>query len=482
IQEIDGRAILAPITRAAERIEEPRPRSQILDIVARGRSGRRGPVFLEVCLDAQGAPVDPALYNDGTQLPWTGPSAEAVATARAAVTIVVEHLKKAERPILLIGGGVTRETAAAVSDSLRRLAVPVMTTWNAADRIRFDEPHYVGRPNTWGERSANIILRQADCIVALGTRLGIQQTGFNWQEFGRDATIVQVDLDPAELQKGHPNVAIPIAGDANTLLREIADADLGDYSAWLAFAREVRTLLPLNETANETAPGFISPYTFYQQLSRASNARDNFIPCSSGGANFTAMQVMEQTGQTIVTDKGLASMGIGLAGAIGTALAHPNRRTLVVEGDGGFIQNLQELATVAVNRLNVKIFIFANDGYASIRSSQKNYFGGAYLGCDIASGLGFPDWEPLFTAFRIPVMTLDETGLDSAAARSALASEGAYGFIVPIDPEQTYLPKITSRIVASGSMESNPLHLMTPELPPDIGERVFRYLADRERV
>ena len=485
IQEIDGGGIVGTISCAAERLTEPWKRARFLDVVAAGRSGRPGPVFIEICLDVQGAPVDPASLNDGSTLPLTGASVDSIARAKDGAQGVIELLRNAERPVLLLGGGITRKTAESTSKALRELGIPVMTTWNAADRIHFDEPHYVGRPNTWGERSANIILRQADCIVALGTRLGIQQTGFNWQEFGRDATIVQVDLDRAELNKEHPRVAVKIEGDANTMLRELASCpneDLGDYSAWLAYARHVRSVLPLNESANETAPGFISPYTFYQQISRASDANDNLIPCSSGGANFTAMQVMEQTGQTIITDKGLASMGIGLSGAIGVALADRSRRTLVVEGDGGFIQNLQELATVAVNRLNVKIFIFANDGYASIRSSQKNYFGGAYLGCDIASGLGFPDWEPLFKAFRIPVITLDDTGLESPSAQAALESVGPYGFIVPIDPEQTYLPKITSRIMASGSMESNPIHLMTPDLPADVAESVFRYLETHSHV
>jgi acetolactate synthase-1/2/3 large subunit len=189
------------------------------------------------------------------------------------------------------------------------------------------------------------------------------------------------------------------------------------------------------------------------------------------------MQALEQkAGQIVVTNKGLASMGYGLAGAIGAALAHPGRRTVLIEGDGGIMQNLQELATVAVNALNIKVFIFANEGYGSIRATQKNYFGGAYLGCDKQSGLGFPNWPTLFAAFGIPLTELGERGLDDPFARAAFDAPGAHGFVVPIDPEQTYFPKITSRITASGSMESQPLHEMTPALPDDLARRVFRYL------
>jgi acetolactate synthase-1/2/3 large subunit len=169
-------------------------------------------------------------------------------------------------------------------------------------------------------------------------------------------------------------------------------------------------------------------------------------------------------------------MGYGLAGAIGAAFAAPQRRVVLVEGDGGFAQNSQELATVAVNNLNVKIAIFDNAGYASIKMTQLNYFGGEYLGCDIASGLGFPNWEALFAAYGIPCVTLDDAAFSAGALADPLDQPGPIGIIVRVDPEQTYFPKISSRVTESGSMESNPLHMMTPELPDDILARVARYL------
>jgi len=482
IQEIDGRSIVSPITVASVRVEEPWSRSRIMEVVAKGRQHRPGPVFMELCLDAQGAPVDAQAYEDGDDLPPMGPGVDAELRAREAVARVAGLLRQAERPLLLIGGGVTRDTAKSVRGGLKRIDIPVMTTWNGADRVSSEESYYVGRPNTWGERSANVILRQADCIVALGTRLGLQQTGFNWKEFGRHATLVQVDIDRAELEKGHPKVDVPVAADANTLLRELVTLEYGDKSEWLTFARSVRELLPLDDAANTTAPGYVSPYAFCRQLSAAASPEDLIIPCSSGGGNSVPMQSLELRGQTVVTNKGLASMGVGLAGAIGAALAHPQRRTLLIEGDGGFAQNLQELGTAAINALNLKIFIFANNGYASIRSTQNNYFGGAYLGCDAASGLGFPDWHSLFPAFGIPVMMLDERGLACAEAGNMMRDAGPRAFIVPIDPLQTYYPRITSQVTATGSMESNPLHLMTPELPADIAHSVFRYEFAEERI
>jgi acetolactate synthase-1/2/3 large subunit len=148
---------------------------------------------------------------------------------------------------------------------------------------------------------------------------------------------------------------------------------------------------------------------------------------------------------------------------------------VLIEGDGGFTQNLQELATVVVNDLPIKIFIFANEGYGSIRTTQRNYFGGAYLGCDIETGLGFPEWHGLFGAYGIRSLTLDADWSCSDEFRELFDGDGPAAFVVPIDPDQTYWPKITSRVTETGSMESNPLHMMSPELPADVFERVFRF-------
>lgn len=480
IQEIDGVAMTQPVSVAVRRIEAPIPRSEVAELVLRGSTGRRGPVFLEVCLDAQGAPVDPdELSRERAQVPEANVTA---GQGRATAADVVTVLRKAQRPVVLLGGGVSREAATRALPALRECRTPVMTTWNGADRLGTDDPVFMGRPNTWGQRSANVLLQQADAVIALGTRLGLQQTGFNWQAFAPLATVVQVDLDPHELAKGHPTVDLAVEGDADEVLDALAAAaragELPDVGAWTDFCREVRALLPIAEDANETAPGYVDPYRFVQGLSARCGVDDLIVPCSSGGAFTVAMQAFEQqVGQTIITDKGLASMGYGLSGAVGASVARPGHRTVLLEGDGGFTQNLQELATVAVNDLPVKVFLFSNEGYASIRMTQRNYFGGQYLGCDVHTGLGFPSWPLLFQAYGIPLLELTDAGLGTPGFDALFDSPGPAGFVVPIDPEQTYFPKITSRVTESGSMESRPLHLMSPDLPEDVARRVFVHLT-----
>lgn len=474
IQEVDGVALTSPVCVATCRVERPLRRAEMIPLLTAGSSGRKGPVFLEFCLDAQGARIDLEVPAEAV----IKPPAESGQPPDETLRQVVEALHSSSRPVLLLGGGVSREQARHVMPQLRKANLPVMTTWNGTDRLGADDPVYAGRPNTWGQRSANVLLQQCDLLVALGTRLGIQQTGFNWEAFAPLATVVQVDLDGAELTKGHPKVDLPVLGDAGVVLNAITSSDLPDWQNWLSFCKEVRSLLPVVEAVNTTAAGYLDPYTFVENLSDVCSREDIIVPCSSGGAFTVTMQVFAQkAGQTVISDKGLASMGYGLSGAIGAAMAGGGRRTVLLEGDGGFSQNLQELATVAVNHLPVKIFLFSNEGYASIRMTQRNYFDGAYLGCDTSTGLGFPNWDLLFSAYDIPVLHLGDRGIDADGFNALFNAPGPAAFVVPVDPEQTYFPKITSRVTPGGGMESQPLHLMSPDLPRDVAARVFAYLS-----
>ncbi|MBN9106379.1 MAG: thiamine pyrophosphate-binding protein [Propionibacteriaceae bacterium] len=475
IQEIDGRSIVEPLCVVARTITRPVSRRVFEHWVSQGRTGRMGPVFLEFCLDVQAMPVDPSELEDRPILGSTGPTPP----DPAVVAEVAERLRVAERPVLLLGGGVSREAARRVLPKAHQHDLPVMTTWNGADRVPADDPVYVGRPNTWGQRAANILLQQSDLVIAVGSRLGLQQTGFNWQQFAPLAAVVQVDLDPVELSKGHPRVDVPWLADADAALTALLDdQDYPNWTGWLAECHQMRALLPLAEPVNTSAAGYLDPYRFILDLSARATGDDVIVPCSSGGAETVTMQAFEQkAGQTVITDKGLASMGYGLAAAIGAAFAAPRKRVIHIEGDGGFLQNCQELATVSVNGLPIKTFLFSNEGYASIRMTQRNYFGGSYLGCDTSTGLGFPDWSLLARAFGLPFLELTN-GLDTPGFDDLFASGSPAFFTVPVDPEQTYFPKITSRVTATGSMESNPLHLMSPELPGEVAARVLHYLED----
>ena len=475
IQEIDGRAIVEPITNHSVLLKNPMNMSE-MDKLLSGE-GRPGPIFIEIPLDVQAALVDHKVYETKTES-----EVRDNATEQQFITEIKTLLETCERPIILIGGGLSRDTAWKYSRQLSELGIPVMTTWNGSDRYGSDLPNYWGRPNTWGQRSANILLQQSDLVIAVGTRLGIQQTGFAWDEFCPLAKIFQIDIDQKELDKGHPKIFRGLCSDASGFLVNLIGSVVvanNRFKPWLEFGTKVIEAFPLNDFANANSGEYVDPFELVIELGSMLTQDDAIVPCSSGGAFTVTLQALSvKHGQTITSDKGLASMGYGLSGAIGAALS-TQRRTILIEGDGGFSQNLQELGTVAQQNLNLKIFIFSNSGYASIRMTQRNYFNGAYLGCDTETGLGMPDLQFIAKAYGIPFSVLKGTdNLDQNLA-SILSRTGPELIEVLIDPEQTYWPKITSRILPDGKMVSNPLHLMTPDLSPDQITEYLPYLASR---
>lgn len=472
IQEIDGLSIAKPVTVRAQLIDDVIDAEAFLRLVLHPENERKGPVFLEIPLDIQAREVQREKLNPQTRKIYRK-------SIDSVVSVIAKKLNTASRPVILIGGGVSRKSVKQLQYKLAALRIPIMTTWNAADRIPAEQDNYFGRPNTWGQRSSNIIIQQTDFLLALGTRLGLQQTGFNWQQFIPCGEIAQIDIDEAELTKGHPRVELPIMADANLFLDGLLECKLSPHSDWMRYAKSIRDYFPLIDASNQTQGRWLSPFKFVDTLSQVCSRTDIIIPCSSGGAFTTMMQVFNQKeGQTIVTNKGLASMGYGLAGAIGATIANPNKRVILVEGDGGFAQNLQEIGTAQINRLNLKIFIFDDAGYASIRMTQKNYFGGRYVGCDTNTGLGMPDWEKLFSAWNVPVLRLKERFEESSEFINSFSTQSTTAYIVPIYPEQTYFPKIMSRITDSGAMESNPLHVMSPFITEEESNKFLKYIHE----
>jgi len=472
IQELDGVSIVKSICKDAITITRPIKKSNFIDLILKAFQPRRGVVFIEICLDIQGMPAHKKLESDSKKI-------KVIKTHKASNKQILKTknlLLKAERPVFLIGGGVSRSDFNRIYPSLLKLGVPLMGTWNGADRIPFDSPIYWGRPNTWGMRYSNILLQQSDLVIAIGTRLGLQHTGFNWQQFVPVGKVIHVDIDKTEIVKGHPSIHLGICSDASYFLKNLL-LEVGNskiiIDSWLSFGNKVKKNFPLSDPRNNSFKGYWNPYEFIELLSKHLLAGDSLIPSSSGASETVLMQAADiPSGVFVVTNKGLASMGYGLAGAIGAAFKTQSR-VIHIEGDGGFAQNTQELGTVAVNNLPIKTFIFDNGGYASIKMTQNSYYRGNIIGCDLESGLGLPNWVKLFSAYGIECRTIAVSEKFSQNLIDELSDPNPRAFLVPIHPEQTYFPKITSEIMPNGTMASKPLHFMTPDLTED---QILKYL------
>jgi acetolactate synthase I/II/III large subunit len=463
IQEISGVDIVKPICKRSKIVLDAWDKEKLFSEINYSSSGRKGPVFLEIPIDVQAQNVffEKKIISTNNLLPIVDD---------VIIDQIVRDVKASSSPVILLGGGIDRKTADKVHKLFSKTTIPVMTSYNGADRLSSNHPNYAGRPNTWGQRSSNILIQQADILLALGTRLGLQQTGFNWKKFIPNGKIIQIDIDKSELEKENPEITQGLAVDANDFLIRLLNNNLGNHDKWLKYCQQVRRKIPIvEEGINEIDEIYVSPHEMVRKLSNITKESDVIIPCSSGGAFTMTMQVFEQKyGQKLVTNKSLASMGYGLSGAIGASIANPNKRIILIEGDGGFAQNIQEIGTAAINNCNIKVFILDDCGYASIRMTQKTYFKGNYVGCDLETGLGLPKWEVLFKAWDVDVTIITPEVFNSSSYMKKFENEGFQVFVVRVDPEQTYYPKITSRINSLGKMESNPINIMTPEFIENI--------------
>jgi acetolactate synthase-1/2/3 large subunit len=480
-QQIDGRSIVEPISKVSMTIKEPISKKQISDLCSISSSGRKGPVFLEICLDVTAMEVTHEKLDSEDVISEFSDSFEDLVVAKEESRVLKNLIDSCERPLILVGGGLKYSSFQQQLSRIRDLGIPVATTWNAADYLDADDPLYAGRPNTYGMRWANAVIQQADLVISLGARLGLQQTGFSWENFVPVGKIVRIDLDENELKLQHPKSELTIKVDAAVGLEKalslFEEPTATEFNEWREYIGSIKSKLPTVESSTYQFPEYVNPFQLVDELSTLLTSEDYVIPCSSGGSYTSMMQAFSQKqGQLLTNNKGLASMGYGLAGSIGSALANETGRTVLVEGDGGFAQNLQELGTVKVRNLNLKMFIFSNLGYASIRVSQKAYFNGAYIGCDRETGVGLPDWEKLFDAYEIPVVRIGANLLSNEKALQMLSSVGPAAFVVDIHPDQSYLPKVTSKIFSDGNMRSNPIHLMDPQLDEETSNLVFKYL------
>jgi acetolactate synthase-1/2/3 large subunit len=476
VQEVDGTAICAPISVHAECLRTPISRYHFHSLVRLSQGPHPGPVVIEVCLDVQGASAVPYLLSDETM----PASPSIVMPCEEDINYIKSLLKTAHRPLLLLGGLVTREVAWNALPFLEQLGLPVATTTSAIDRIPSNSPIFAGRPGTWGgQRAANLIVAQADVIVVFGAQLDLQQTGFNYLEYAPKAQLVHIFPSQTELARIGPPASKKICSSIDPMLLAILpDLEWKDEARWGQYVQETRLLVPSLEPTNINGIAYINSFSFLRNLSRATEPSDVLALCSSGGTFTGSLQNYEiGSRQVATTSAAHASMGYGLATAIGASFANLNCRIVLTEGEGGFSQNLQELAIVKRFSLPIKIFLFENQGYASIRATQKKFFNGAYLGCDPQTGLGFPNWEKLFDAYDIPCRFISQDETDENSLKKLLAEQsGPQAWIVRVDPNQPNWPAVSTALAPDGSLASSPLYDMLPKMSDEVLARVGRYL------
>jgi len=469
-QEIDIISIVRPITKYAVTITEPETIKHHLEkAVCLAKTGRPGPVWLDIPLDVQDAVIDESAL-EGYNLPAEAEKLLDMHILKRQVNNAIQLINQAERPVILVGNGV--RLAKAIDEFLQVadiLQIPVLATWKAMDFLSEEHPLFAGRPGASGQRGANFAQQNSDCIIVLGARLDLGQTAYNHQNFARAAKKVIVEIDEAEINKLDMIIDLPVCADVGCFLRELL-AQKGavldkDRSSWLSrceqWKKRYSVILP--EYWDEKKG--VNNYVLIDVLSAEMQADDLLIPGSSGACSEITMQAFRvKKGIRILNSQGLGSMGFGLPAGIGGCIASNRKRTICIDGDGGFQMNIQELETVRRLNLPIKIFVLNNKGYASIRATQNGYFAGRFVGSEASSGLTLPDTAKVAAAYNLPVARITSHSDIRKKVKQVLEAPGPVVCDVEITENQFTAPRVSSSKRADGTMESKPMEDMWPFL------------------
>ena len=467
-QEINIVPIVKSITKYAHTIMEP---TEILFHLEKAyhlaTTGRTGPVWLDIPLDVQGALVDE------TQLKGFTPdmSSNRSADIEHWVSDTIKLLNQAERPLIIAGNGIRMAGAAAQFLQLVDvLKIPVLTTWKGSDLVWEAHPQFFGRPGSIGQRCANFVQQNADVVICLGARLDAGQTAYNHANFARAAKKIVVDIDANEIKKLQFPMAVAADVSAKdfieTLLERAAQVNLPDQSIWQSYCRRLKATYPTVLPEYWAEKNYVNHYVLMDVLSELLNEGELMASGSSGPCVEVCMQSFRlKKGQRLINTEGLGSMGFGLPAAIGACVASGGKRTVCVNGDGGFQLNIQELETVVRLKLPIKFFVLVNGGYNSIKTTQDNYFEGRYVASGPECGVTLPDIIKVAGAYGLKTAEiLDHTDIKNKV-QAVLDTPGPVLCSVRIDPQAKILIRVKSVMDKNGVMKSLPMEDLAPFLP-----------------
>lgn len=473
-QEYDITKSVAPMCKYATMVEDPKDIRYALEKAYHlATTGRRGPSWVDIPVNYQGCYIetdelrgyDPA--EDEQDMP--------VPVAEGVVKDVIAKVRASKRPVLYAGNGIRlSEGYEEFRKAVDALNIPVVTCWDSIDAIEDANPLYVGRGGIMGDRPGNFAVQNADLVLAVGNRLSIRQVGYNWKSWAREAHVIMVDVDPAELKKTTLHVETPICADAKNFFETMNQCLAAEQTPvfaeedWLKACQNWKEKYPVTQPKHWEEDGqFANVYAFVKYLSDSlkdgnMTVVSNGSACVVGSHNY----VIKKDARFLI-NSAVASMGYGLPAAIGACIATGRKETICLEGDGSIMMNLQELQTVLTNNLPIKLFVINNQGYHSIRQTQNNLFKEhCKVGIGPESGdLSFPDFGKLSAAFGYKYLSAHSNAEMKKMVDEALAMEGPVFCEVFVSATQNFEPKSATKRLEDGTLVSPPLEDLAPFLP-----------------
>lgn len=460
-QEVDIISVVKSLTKYAKMVTEPNEIKYHLDkAIYEATTGRFGPVWLDIPMNVQGAIID-----EDDLIDFVPPEKN---NYELKINEVIDKLKTAKRPLIVAGHGIRiSKQEETFYNLLEKLNVPVVTTFNGVDILGDEHPNYIGRIGTIGQRAGNFALQNADLVLCLGTRNNIRQASYNYENFAKNAFKIVVDIDLAELDKPTVITDLKINADLKEFLPELLcnceQSEAIQKNEWLEWCRVRKEKYSFENTLEYQQKGEeINPYYFTKVLTSELGKGDVLVSANAT-PSICIFQAGVMSGQRVLMNSGDASMGYALPASIGARL-NSSGKVVCFEGDGSIMMNLQELQTIKHNNLGIKIFVINNDGYISIKQTQKNFFNGRMTGSGRDSGVSTPDFVEIGKAFGLKTVRIEKSSEMNSKISEVLNSDEPVLCEVLIKSDYKFTPKLSARKLEDGTMVSPSLEDMFPFL------------------
>jgi len=468
-QEINIIDIVSPITKFATTIDDAKKIRYYLEkAVYTAKNKRPGPVWLDIPQDIQNEEIgDPE-----SLLSFEEPK-EDKNSSDFDLYKIYELISSSKRPVIIWGYGVQASNSETeMRKFCDKLKIPVLVTWKAIQDLEENYPYYIGRFGIFGQRASNLTIQNSDLIINLGSRLGMPQIGYAEKDFAREAKLITIDIDENENKKyiKQPELALTmsVSDFLNKINPFIKDLNIPNYSEWIEICKNWKNKYPLCLEEYKKETNYVNSYYFIERLSDFLKEGDIFIPNASGTAYTCTHQTFKvKKNQKIITSNNLAEMGYDLPATIGIGVVDASKQIVLITGDGSLQMNIQELQTIKNYKLNVKIFYLSNQGYLTIRNTQKTSFNGLLTASDESDGLKMPDINKIASAYEFNYFKICNNNSVDEMIQKVLQNENPTICEISMNPNQTCYPKTAVRI-ENGKVKQMPLEDLFPFLPRNI--------------
>jgi len=444
-QETDIVSIVKPITKFSYQLKNPNEIKYILEKACYiAQTGRPGPVVIDIPMDFQQTIINPSKL-----VSFKAPKKpNKTNILNAKIKKVITLIKKASRPVILIGGGIKIARSEGKLDKLlKKLKVPIITTWSGVDLVDYNNSDYIGNVGVYGSRSANFTVQNSDLLLCLGSRLDTRITGGVPSTFARSSKVVVVDIDKNELSKERGlKIYLKINEDLSIFLenlnKKIKVYQNQDQEKWLKKCLDWKIKYPIIKKEYYKQKKFVNPYVFFGELSNLLNNK-SIIVADDGGHLTWAIQAFKiKKGQKLFSAFGNSPMGYAFPAAIGASILKNKSKIICIDGDGSIQMNIQELQTVVTNKLPVKIIVLNNSGYGIIKQFQELYLNKRYEAATPSSGVTNPNFKKVSEAYGINYNLIENNNKIKQVLKKTIRSNKPEFIEVLLKSDQKIIPKL----------------------------------------